>query len=99
MSGKWVPDMARVGGLTLWRLQCPTCQAVFPVLPPCVLRYRPMRPDVARDALLATHGGLSLARWAVLCPRSPMALSRLLCALGQHRLGAVWPRGGLALPA
>ena len=49
----------RLGGLTLWRVQCTTCQAVFTVLPHFVLRYRQMRPQVARDALLATHGGLS----------------------------------------
>ena len=49
----------RLGGVTIWRLQCPTCRAVFTVLPHFVLRYRQMRPEVARDALLATHGGLS----------------------------------------
>ena len=49
----------RLGGLTIWRIQCTTCKAVFTVLPHFVLRYRQMRPDVARDALLATHGGLS----------------------------------------
>src|SRR3989454_12700384 len=48
----------RLGGLTIWRIQCTTCKAVFTVLPHCVLRYRTMRPEVARDALLATHGGL-----------------------------------------
>src|SRR5467141_2104665 len=51
----------RLGGLTIWRTQCTTCKAVFTVLPHFVLRYRTMRPDVARDALLATHGGGSLA--------------------------------------
>jgi hypothetical protein len=50
----------RLGGLTIWRVQCTTCRAVFTVLPHFVLRYRQMRPEVARDALLATHGGLSL---------------------------------------
>src|SRR5512145_3470967 len=59
---------ARLGGLTIWRIQCTTCRAVFTVLPHFVLRYRPMRPEVARDALLATHGGLSLERCAVLYP-------------------------------
>ena len=72
----------RLGGLTIWRLQCTTCRAVFTVLPHFVLRYRQMRPEVARDALLATHGGLSLACCAVLYPISPMALYRMLCALG-----------------
>jgi hypothetical protein len=49
----------RLGGLTIWRIQCTTCRAVFTVLPHFVLRYRRMHPEVARDALLATHGGLS----------------------------------------
>jgi len=48
----------RLGGLTIWRLQCTTCRAVCTVLPHFVLRYRQMRPEVARDALVATHGGL-----------------------------------------
>src|SRR6266850_5366667 len=41
----------RLGGLTIWRVQCTTCKAVFTVLPHFGLRYRSMRPDVARDAL------------------------------------------------
>jgi hypothetical protein len=49
----------RLGGLTIWRLQCATCKAVFTVLPHFVLRYRKMRPEVARDVLLATHGAAS----------------------------------------
>src|SRR5215831_16598267 len=74
----------RLGGLTIWRLQCTTCKAVFTVLPHFVLRYRRMRPEVARDALLATHGGLSLELCAVLYHISPMALYRVICAFGQH---------------
>jgi hypothetical protein len=88
----------RLGGLTLWRLQCTTCRAVFTVLPHWVLRYRKMRPEVARDALLATHGGLSLEWCAVIYHLSPMALYRLVCALGHHSLVTVLPRCGLALP-
>ena len=88
----------RLGGLTIWRIQCTTCKAVFTVLPHFVLRYRQMRPDVARDALLATHGGLSLAWCAVIGNISPMALYRLLCALGQHSLVDVLTRCGLPLP-
>ncbi len=61
----------RLGGLTIWRIQCTTCKAVFTVLPHFVLRYRTMRPDVARDALIATHGGLSLELCAVLGHISP----------------------------
>ena len=89
----------RLGGLTIWRIQCTTCRAVFTVLPHFVLRYRQMRPEVARDALLATHGGLSLECCAVLYHISPMALYRLLCALGQQSLVTVLTRCGLALPA
>ena len=46
----------RLGGLTIWRIQCTSCEAVFTVLPHFVLRYRRMSPDVARQALIATHG-------------------------------------------
>src|SRR5919108_1228432 len=88
----------RLGGLTIWRLQCTTCKAVFTVLPHFVLRYRSMRPEVARDALLATQGGLSLELCAVICPISPTALYRLICALGHHSLVTVLTRCGLALP-
>jgi hypothetical protein len=67
----------RLGGLTIWRLQCTTCRVVFTVLPHFVLRYRQMRPEVARNAVLATHGGLSLEL---------LALSRLICAFGHQSL-------------
>src|SRR5206468_1849387 len=88
----------RLGGVTLWRIQCTTCKAVFTVLPHFVLRSRQMRPEVARDALLATHGGLSLELCAVLYHLSPMALSRLVCACGHHSLVTVLTRCGLPLP-
>jgi hypothetical protein len=71
---------------------------VFTILPHFVLRYRQMRPEVARDALLATHGGLSLERCAVLYHISPMALYRLICTFGHHSLGTVLTRCGLPLP-
>jgi hypothetical protein len=88
----------RLGGLTIWRIQCTTCKAVFTVLPHFVLRYRTMRPAVARDALIATHGGLSLEWCAVICHISPMALYRVICAFGQHNLVTVLTRCGLPLP-
>jgi len=88
----------RLGGVTIWRLQCTRCKAVFTILPHFVLRYRSMRPAVARDALLATYGGLSLERCAVLYHLSPMALYRLICAFGHHRLVTVLTRCGLPLP-
>jgi hypothetical protein len=88
----------RLGGVTIWRLQCTTCHAVFTVLPHFILRYRSIRPEVARDALLATHGGLSLELCAVLYHISPMALYRLVCAFGHHSLVTVLTRCGLPLP-
>ena len=57
-----------------------------------------MHPEVARDALLATHGGLSLELCAVLYHISPMALYRLVCAFGHHSLVTVLTRCGLPLP-
>jgi hypothetical protein len=88
----------RLGGLAIWRIQCTRCKVVFTVLPHFVLRYRQMRPEVARTALLATHGGLSLELCAVICHLSPMAIYRLVCAFGQQSLVAVLTRCGLALP-
>ena len=88
----------RLGGLPLWRIQCTTCKAVFTVLPHFVLRYRTMKPAVARDALIATHGGLSLEWCAVICHISPMALYRVICAFGQHHVVTVLTRCGLPLP-
>jgi hypothetical protein len=88
----------RVGGVTIWRIQCTTCKAVFTILPHFILRYRQMRPDVARDALMATHGGLSLELCAVIGHLSPMALYRLVCAFGQQSLVTVLTRCGLPLP-
>src|SRR5438093_8155973 len=88
----------RLGGMTIWRLQCTTCKAVFTILPHFILRYRQMRPDVARKALLATHGGLSLELCAVIGDISPVALYRLICALGHQRLVAILRRCGLPLP-
>ena len=89
----------RLGGLTIWRVQCTRCKAVFTVLPHFVLRYRQMRPEAARDALLATHGGLSLEMCAAICHISPMALYRVICALGTQSLVAVLTRCALPLPS
>ena len=88
----------RLGRLTIWRVQCTTCKAVFTVLPHFVLRDRSMRPETARDALLATHGGLSLELCGGIGHLSPMALYRLVCAFGQQSLVTVLTRCGLPLP-
>ena len=89
----------RLGGLTIWRIQCTSCKAVFTVLPHFVLRYRRLSPDVARQALIATHGGLSLEWCATIFNISPMALYRLICSLGQQSLVRVLVKCRLALPA
>jgi hypothetical protein len=88
----------RLGGMTIGRVQCTTCKAVFTVLPHFVLRYRQLRPEVARDALLAPHGGLSLELCAVICHISPMALYRLVCAFGHQGLVTMLTRCRLPLP-
>jgi hypothetical protein len=88
----------RLGGLTIWCIQCTTCKAVFTVLPHFVLRDRQMPPKVARAALLATHGGLSLELCAVLYHISPMALYRVVCAFGRQILVTVLTRCGLPFP-
>jgi hypothetical protein len=88
----------RLGGVTIWRIQCTTCKAVFTVLPHFILRYRQIRPEVARDALLATHGGLSLELCAVLYHIAPLALYRLICACGRQSLVPVLTRCGVPLP-
>ena len=89
----------RLGGVTIWRIQCTTCKAVFTVLPHFVLRYHHIAPEVARQALLATHGGLSLELCAVIYHLSPMALYRLVCAFGCQSLVTVLTRCGLPLPS
>jgi hypothetical protein len=89
---------ARLGGVTIWRMQCTRCKAVLTVLPDFILRSRQMQPDVARNALLATHGGLSLELCAVLCHIWLMALCRLICALSQQCVVTVLTRCGLPLP-
>src|SRR5215510_7918799 len=88
----------RLDGVTIWRIQCTTCRAVFTVLPHYVLRYRQMRPQMARQALLAMHGALSLELCAGIGHTSPMALYRLVCALGHQGLVTVLTRCGLPLP-
>ena len=57
-----------------------------------------MRPEVARNALVATHGGRSLEGCAVIGHLSPMALERMIGALGQQSLVAGLSRCELPLP-
>src|SRR5215470_10004705 len=89
----------RLGGLTIWRIQCTACQAVFTVLPHCALRYRRMRPDVARQALIATHGGLSLA-WCATIKNARGTPPFRAGRKGRGPAGATAePSGGVEAPA
>lgn len=88
----------RIGDLVIWRIQCTQCKAVFTVLPHFVLRYRKMKPEVAKKAALATYGGLSLELCSVVCDVSAMALYRLICAFGKASLVTLLTRCHLPLP-
>jgi hypothetical protein len=88
----------RLGGLVIWRLECKHCGAVFTILPHFVLRYSGVKPAVAQQALLATHGGLSLEWSATLFNICPMSIYRLVCAFGRTSLVTVLTRCQLPLP-
>ena len=87
-----------LNGLIIWRVQCTACRAVFTVLPHFVLRYRKMKAEVAKKALWATHGGLSLELCAVIENVCPMAIYRLVCAVGRTCLVRLLTRCHLPLP-
>ncbi len=89
---------ARLDGLTIWRIQCTGCRAVFTVLPHFVLRYRQMKAEVAKKVLLATHGGLSLEICAIIENVCPMAIYRLVCSVGRSCLVRLLTRCHLPLP-
>lgn len=89
----------RLGGLSIWRLECKHCGIVFTILPHFVLRYSGVKPEIAKQALLATHGGLSLELCATLFNNlCPMSVYRLVCALGRTSLVTVLTRCQLPLP-
>jgi hypothetical protein len=89
----------RLGGLIIWRLECKHCGAVFTILPHFALRYSGVRPETAKRALLATHGGLSLELSATLFDNlCPMSVYRLVCAFGRASLVTVLTRCQLPLP-
>ena len=88
----------RLAGLTIWRIQCTQCRAVFTVLPHFVLRYRKMKAEVAKKVLMATHGGLSLEICAVIENVCPMSIYRLICSVGRNRLVRLLTCCHLSLP-
>ena len=88
----------RLDGLTIWRIQCTQCRAVFTVLPHFVLRYRKMKAEVAKKVLMATHGGLSLEICAVIENVDAMAIYRLVCSVGRTCLVKLLAHCHLPLP-
>jgi hypothetical protein len=88
----------RLNNLTIWRVQCTHCKAVFTVLPHFVLRYRKMHPEIAEKTLLAACGGLSLELCSVLFNVSAMSVYRLMCAIGRQCLVTLLYRCSLPLP-
>ncbi len=88
----------RLSGLPIWRIQCTKCKAVFTILPHFVLRHLSMSPEDAEKALLATSGGLSLEVCAEILNITPMAIWRLLCAVGKTGLVTFLTRCALPLP-
>lgn len=89
----------RLNNLVIWRVECMECGAVFTVLPHFVLRYSSLPPEVAKKALLATHGGLSLENCHLLLAVSVMCIFRLVCALGKGGIVLPLAKCGLKLPA
>ena len=88
----------RLDGLTIWRIQCTGCRAVFTVLPHFVLRYRKMKAEIAKKVLWETHGGLSLELSAVIQNVCPMGIYRLVCSVGRNCLVRLLTRCHLSLP-
>ena len=86
----------RLGGLTIWRIQCTSCKAVFTVLPHFILRYRRMSPEMARRALITARGGINLESSSTIPPcLSDGAGYGLMCSLGQQPPGH--GAGGMSL--
>src|SRR2546430_7385266 len=62
----------RLGGVTIWRIQCTTYRAVFTVLPHFVVRYRQMRPAGGPGALFGPDRGPRFEVVGGLFPFSPL---------------------------
>jgi hypothetical protein len=88
----------RCGGLTIWRIQCKRCQAVFTVLPSFLLRYRSYGLTEVRKVLRDYHGGLSLENCTIGTSLSGVALYRLICSFGKASLAQVLTKAGVPLP-
>src|SRR5260370_36552645 len=72
-NNNWLKDL---GNYFEWpKVAGAMIKTVFTILPHFVLRYRTMRPNVARDALVATHVGRRVACGPPHWPIAPLAPS------------------------
>lgn len=85
-------------GITIWRIQCKECGAVFTVMPSILIRYFRHRADRVKNALIAYHGGLSFENCSICFDISGMSLYRFICSLGKYPLSHVLYESGLQLP-
>jgi len=88
----------KCGGITIWRIQCTTCKAVFTVMPSFLIRYFSCKTEQVKRAIIAYHGGLSFENCAICYNISPMCLYRLICAFGKHCLATMLYQAGVPLP-
>src|SRR6266446_1401397 len=60
----------RRNGITIWRVECKKCGAVFTVLPHFIIRYKDIKIAEAEKALICLLGGLSFENTANVLPIS-----------------------------
>ncbi len=88
----------KCNGITIWRIQCTSCKAVFTVIPSFIMRYFCYPIERVKQALIAYHSGSSLEVCAILHNISAMSLYRIICSLGKYSLCQVLGKAGLTLP-
>ncbi len=88
----------KCGGITIWRIQCKKCKAVFTVIPSFLIRYFSYRSEQVKKALIAYHGGLSLENCTICFNIKAMALYRIICTFGKYSLPSIFYKAGLTLP-
>ena len=84
--------------ITIWRIECKTCGAVFTVIPSFLMRYFRHDTENVKNALIAYHGGLSLENCAICFNISAMSLYRIICAFGKYSIPDILNTVGIALP-
>ncbi len=79
----------RLGGLTIWRVQCKRCMAVFTVLSRFVMRHRALTVTQAEPALIGLMGGASFDTLSMMLSVPVMTLYRMFVSFGQVDLVGV----------